>query len=73
MVREEVEEAFDAEVQQRMAKTVWVKGDSWYRDKAGRVTTNWPARLREYRKRTKQLDPADYEVVSRSVVEVRTK
>ncbi|HSV39213.1 MAG TPA: 4-hydroxyacetophenone monooxygenase, partial [Nocardioidaceae bacterium] len=60
-VREEVEEAFDTEVQQRMQKTVWLQGESWYRDKNGRVSTNWPMRLLEYRRRTKKFDPADYE------------
>jgi len=63
VVREEVEEAFDAEVQEKMQRTVWLAGDSWYRDRNGRVTTNWPMRLLEYRRRTRCFDPGDYEVV----------
>ena len=60
-VREDVEEAFDAEVQRKMQTTVWLKGESWYRDENGRVTTNWPMRLLEYRRRTRKFDAADYE------------
>jgi 4-hydroxyacetophenone monooxygenase len=33
---------------------------SWYKNKAGRVVTNSPFRLVDYRRMTENLDPADY-------------
>jgi cation diffusion facilitator CzcD-associated flavoprotein CzcO len=61
-VRPEVEERFDDEVQARLAHSVWAGCASWYRDGAGRVTTNWPGTVAEYKKRTERLEPADFQV-----------
>jgi cation diffusion facilitator CzcD-associated flavoprotein CzcO len=61
-VRPEAEERFDAEVQQRLRDSVWGGCASWYRDAAGRITTNWPGTVVEYKRRTERLDPADFEV-----------
>lgn len=58
----EVEERYDREVQRRLATTVWAGCESWYRDDSGRVTTNWPGSVREYKDRTREVDPRDYEV-----------
>ena len=33
---------------------------SWYKNKAGRVTQNWPFKLLEYWTRTKTTNPADF-------------
>jgi cation diffusion facilitator CzcD-associated flavoprotein CzcO len=60
-VRPEVEAASDAEVQSRFTGTAWVDCDSWYRDKQGRIVTNWPGYMREYLERTREFDPAEYE------------
>jgi cation diffusion facilitator CzcD-associated flavoprotein CzcO len=62
-VRPEVEERYDAEVQQRLAKSVWSMCTSWYRQADGRVTTNWPGLVVEYDRRTKRLDLGDYRTV----------
>jgi cation diffusion facilitator CzcD-associated flavoprotein CzcO len=59
-VRPEVEAASDREVQSRFPGTAWTRCDSWYRDKTGRVVTNWPGYMREYEQRTARLDPAHY-------------
>ena len=59
-VRPEVAMAYDAEMQARLAGSVWVGCDSWYRAPGGRVVTNWPGSAREYRRRTATLDVADY-------------
>jgi cation diffusion facilitator CzcD-associated flavoprotein CzcO len=59
-VRPDVATAYDAELQTRLAGSVWVGCDSWYRTPGGRVVTNWPGSAREYRRRTARLDPADY-------------
>jgi hypothetical protein len=62
-VRPEVEAAFDRETQARLAGGVWTKCASWYRNADGRVTTNWPGTVTEYRRRTRSFDPGDYEEV----------
>lgn len=50
-VRPEVAAGFDAEMQRRLAGSVWTGCRSWYRDAAGRVVTNWPGAASEYRRR----------------------
>ncbi len=61
-VRPEVQRAFDAEMQRRLSTSVWQTGcDNWYVDEHGRNTNNWPGFTVEYRRRTRRLDPADYE------------
>ncbi|HEU5471460.1 MAG TPA: NAD(P)/FAD-dependent oxidoreductase [Actinophytocola sp.] len=64
-VRPEVADHFDAEVQRRLARSVWSMCRSWYREDGGRVSTNWPGLVSEYDRRTKTLDLADYQVVVR--------
>ena len=34
--------------------------NSWYRNRRGRVTQNWPFSLLDYWHRTRAPDPADY-------------
>jgi cation diffusion facilitator CzcD-associated flavoprotein CzcO len=63
-VRPAVEAAFDAQTQSRLAGGVWTQCANWYRNPDGRVTTNWPGTVSEYRRRTARFVPADYEVVS---------
>ncbi|WP_433043770.1 flavin-containing monooxygenase [Dactylosporangium sp. CS-033363] len=60
-VRAEVAGAFDAEMQRRLATSVWTGCHNWYRTDAGRVVTNWPGMASEYAARTARLSPADYE------------
>lgn len=62
-VRDEVAGRFDREVQHRLGRSVWSMCSSWYREKSGRVSTNWPGLVSEYHRRTKVLDAADYRVV----------
>jgi cation diffusion facilitator CzcD-associated flavoprotein CzcO len=59
-VRGELAESYDAEMQRRLARSVWTGCRSWYRDTAGRIVTNWPGMAAEYRRRTSRLRPADY-------------
>ncbi|MET8229789.1 NAD(P)/FAD-dependent oxidoreductase [Micromonospora sp. NPDC005298] len=59
-VRPEVAAAHDAEMQRRLADSVWTACRSWYRTASGRVVMNWPGMAAEYRRRTARLDPADY-------------
>jgi cation diffusion facilitator CzcD-associated flavoprotein CzcO len=59
-VRPEAEERFDAEIQERLAASVWGGCASWYRDEGGRVTTNWPGMVTEYKARTAKVDLGDF-------------
>ena len=57
-VRPEVAERYDAEMQTRLGRSVWAGCDNWYRD-GGRITTNWPGPVGEYRDRLHQVAWAD--------------
>ncbi|GLY03747.1 NAD(P)/FAD-dependent oxidoreductase [Actinoplanes sp. NBRC 101535] len=59
-VRRERAEAYDREIQSRLAGSVWTGCQSWYRTAAGRVVTNWPGMAAEYRRRTARPDPGDF-------------
>jgi cation diffusion facilitator CzcD-associated flavoprotein CzcO len=59
-VRADVAAAFDAEMQRRLAGSVWTGCRSWYRTGSGRVVTNWPGLASEYRARTARLALTDY-------------
>jgi cation diffusion facilitator CzcD-associated flavoprotein CzcO len=52
-------------VQERMKRTVWNTGGctSWYLDAAGRNTTIWPGTTSEFRRATRRVDLAEYEVL----------
>jgi cation diffusion facilitator CzcD-associated flavoprotein CzcO len=62
-VRASVEAASDRELQARFAGTAWLACDSWYRDRAGRIVTNWPGYMREYEQRLRVLDLSEYELL----------
>jgi cation diffusion facilitator CzcD-associated flavoprotein CzcO len=60
-VRPEVAEHYDHEMQERLGDSVWAADcHSWYRTSSGRITTNWPGLVKEYRERTATFEPADY-------------
>ncbi|MHC5903772.1 flavin-containing monooxygenase [Streptomyces sp. S6] len=52
-------------VQDRMERTVWNTGGcvSWYLDVQGRNTTVWPGTTSEFRRATRRVDLAEYEVL----------
>ncbi|ARP71771.1 cyclohexanone monooxygenase [Streptomyces pluripotens] len=58
-------EAWNHEVQERMKRTVWNTGGctSWYLDASGRNTTIWPGTTTEFRRATRRVDLAEYEVI----------
>ncbi|MEA2475148.1 MAG: hypothetical protein QOE06_3063 [Thermoleophilaceae bacterium] len=63
-VRDDVQSAFNDEVQGRLADSVWVAGcNSWYRTESGKVTNNWAGFVTEYRRRTRHPDPDDFRLV----------
>ncbi|MGQ5636296.1 MULTISPECIES: flavin-containing monooxygenase [unclassified Streptomyces] len=58
-------EDWNRRVQERMKRTVWNTGGctSWYLDDSGRNTTIWPGTTSEFRRATRRVDLAEYEVV----------
>jgi hypothetical protein len=61
-VRPDVAARYDTEIQQRLARTVWTACRNWYRTAGGRVVNNWPGTMREYAKRTRRFEVAEYEL-----------
>jgi cation diffusion facilitator CzcD-associated flavoprotein CzcO len=63
-VRSDVQDAYNDELQRRLAGTVWSSGGckSWYLDAAGRNTTLWPSFTFRFRHRARRFDPAAYEL-----------
>jgi cation diffusion facilitator CzcD-associated flavoprotein CzcO len=61
-VRPEVQEAYNRELQERLAETVWNTGGcgSWYIDRNGRNSIQWPGFTFEYRRRTRRFDAESY-------------
>ena len=59
-VRPEVQAAYNAELQRRLAGSVWDTGGcaSWYLDAHGRNATMWPGFTFAFRRRTRRFDPA---------------
>jgi cation diffusion facilitator CzcD-associated flavoprotein CzcO len=62
-VRRQVADAFNEELQARLAGTVWHAGcTNWYVDENGNDPNQWPWMWSQYRKRTAQLEPGAYEL-----------
>lgn len=54
-------ERFTSQIQERLASSVWQSGcRSWYQDKNGRNTINWPGFTFSYRRQTLSVDPEDF-------------
>ena len=64
-VREEPFEDYNRRVDAEHAQLVWTHPgvNNWYRNAAGRVVTNSPWRLCEYRNLTAEFDPAEYRIL----------
>ncbi len=63
-VRPEAVSGFIAELDRRNARLVWESGcASWYLDDRGRNRTLWPSTVRDYRKRLRAPELADYSFV----------
>ncbi len=65
-VRQRVQDAFNHKLQTRIEKTVLVAETchSYFQDPSGKVTTQWPGFMYEYRRKTRGLKTADFEIVS---------
>ncbi|MER5866109.1 NAD(P)/FAD-dependent oxidoreductase [Kitasatospora sp. NPDC002040] len=56
---------WNLELQHRMSRTVWSTGgcQSWYQDSTGKNTTLWPASTTSFRRATRTVDLAEYELI----------
>ncbi len=65
-VRPEVQKAWNAKLQQRLARSVWNTGGcgSWYLDSNGRNSIMWPGFTFEFRRRTRRFELGDYAFAS---------
>jgi cation diffusion facilitator CzcD-associated flavoprotein CzcO len=63
--RSQAVRSWNAALQRRMGRTVWNSGGcvSWYLDSAGRNTTVWPGTTAEFRRATRQIRLAEYELL----------
>jgi hypothetical protein len=61
----DVTEAFNAQLQERMKKTVWTTGGctSWYQARDGRITTLWPGSTLAFRLRTRRFRLEDHDAL----------
>jgi cation diffusion facilitator CzcD-associated flavoprotein CzcO len=61
-VRAEAQDAYNEEIQERLARTVWNNGGcgSWYFDSTGRNSIQWPGFTFEFRRRTRRFDAPAY-------------
>jgi cation diffusion facilitator CzcD-associated flavoprotein CzcO len=66
-VRAEVQAAYNEEIQDRLAGTVWNTGcSSWYLDRNGSNSIMWPGFTFEYRRRTRRFDAEAYRLAPAS-------
>jgi cation diffusion facilitator CzcD-associated flavoprotein CzcO/acetyl esterase/lipase len=62
-VQPDAQRQFAEEMQERLKDSVWMTGcNNWYVNEEGRNVNNWPGFTLEYRRRTRRLDLADYEM-----------
>jgi cation diffusion facilitator CzcD-associated flavoprotein CzcO len=61
-VRPEVQHAFNADLQRRLAGAVWSTGgcSNWYIDDHGRNIAIWPRQTWSFRRLTRRFDPGSY-------------
>jgi cation diffusion facilitator CzcD-associated flavoprotein CzcO len=52
------------EVQSAWRREISERSERWYLNSAGQNTNNWPGPWLEFRRRTKRIDPAEYEFVA---------
>jgi cation diffusion facilitator CzcD-associated flavoprotein CzcO len=64
--RRTAQERWCADIERRMASTVWTAGgcDSWYLNAAGRNPTLWPASTLRFRRATRRVDLAEYDLIT---------
>jgi cation diffusion facilitator CzcD-associated flavoprotein CzcO len=63
--RPAAQQAWCDDIERRMGATVWTTGGcvSWYLNAAGRNPTLWPGTTIGFRRATRQVDPAEYQLI----------
>ncbi|MHA6792071.1 flavin-containing monooxygenase [Pseudonocardia bannensis] len=61
-VRPDVQDAFNRDLRERLAGTVWTAGGcrSWYLDSDGGTSALWPGYTWQFQKALRRFEPADY-------------
>ncbi len=73
-VRPDAQAVYNAEMQRRLANTVWASGCmSWYLTRTGKNTTLWPGFTFEFRWRTRRFDAGAYDEKAFSPKEAPTR
>jgi 4-hydroxyacetophenone monooxygenase len=64
-VKPEVHDAYNEAIDAENLRMAWGVStvSSWYKSESGRVAQNWPFPLLDFWKRTREVDPDDYELV----------
>lgn len=61
MVKEEVNQSYNEDLQRQLADTIWTTGcNSWYKNANGKVTVIWPGFTFNYKKVTEKFNPSDF-------------
>ncbi|GAC56776.1 putative flavin-containing monooxygenase [Gordonia hirsuta DSM 44140 = NBRC 16056] len=63
-VRQDVQDRYTADLQDKLRRSVWVNGgcSSWYKDANGNITVLWPGFTFNFRNTTRRFDIAAYDV-----------
>ena len=74
-VREDVQSAYNADIQRSLRKSVWEVGgcSSWYRDNFGKITTMWPGLTFRFRQQTRSFDINAYDAVRADDISAATE
>lgn len=66
---ERAQRVWNQRLQHKMARTVWTTGGcrSWYLTEDGKNTTLWPGSTSSYRRATRRIDLAEYELIKRQI------
>jgi cation diffusion facilitator CzcD-associated flavoprotein CzcO len=66
----EAQRRWTGAVETRMRRTVWATGGcvSWYQNAAGRNPTLWPGSTISFRRATRRIDTAEFEIVGQQAV-----
>jgi 4-hydroxyacetophenone monooxygenase len=70
-VRSDVHDAYNEKIDAANRLRTWgfSKVRSWYKNAHGRTAQNWPFNVLEYWEQTRELNPDDYEIGRRSLVD----
>jgi cation diffusion facilitator CzcD-associated flavoprotein CzcO len=63
-VKAPLQQRFNQRLQAQIGQTIWAQGcTSWYKNAAGKNTSNWPGFTFSYRQQTRHLELTDYDCI----------